>query len=280
MRKDPTEAATVIPSFGEVISVGIVAFFVCVCAACCTAAAKVYRTSSTEVTRERDERYVSLSEMEYAEDGQARAKTPGIGVDPDAEWLVPQVERRTVNLLAKRLPTIMGVCCAVTSLVATIIAILLLAFYPHYPSYNICSSGLDWRSILRGLEHLSLEAEYDIVLSVYNPNRFDFAVNDIDISLSYKGEKVATVQDNDLHLFPASSISDSVLNLKFLPSISQALSMQHDLGEGSLRFTANGNVGGYFSPLGWNYGFFRSVDDHIIAVGGDDDRSLCNCPQQ
>lgn len=253
MRTTPESASTQTPTFGEVLGIGMGLLFICCCALTCVNLVKVFRDSTVRVERQRDTRYISMSSRGNSKDEED---------EEDPTWLVPQIERRKANPVANCCLRHVALCCGTSVLVATIVAVLIIAFFPHYPRYELCNSELDWSSLLDSAERFAFQADYDVVVSAYNPNQFDMGVEALNANIKFQGSLVATVEHSEPVKIPASTIVDVVVRITFRPSVSEALAMRSQYRQQRLSLVAGGSASGYFTPFGWQYSFARTFDDH------------------
>ena len=76
-------------------------------------------------------------------------------------------------------------CCWLVFVVSSIVTGVLVGInFPRKPIYNVCTESFNWSSILKSLTKVSLEADFDVVVSVKNPNRFKFAVSSLRVDFT------------------------------------------------------------------------------------------------
>merc|ERR1711991_627951 len=184
------------PTFADVLGVATALLFVCCCAWQCVNLLGFIRDVTVTTERRRDDRYVSMSSR-----GEATTED-----EENPMWIVPEVEFKTEHPVARCAQRYGTLCCISTAVAATITCIILLARFPHYPKYEICNTDLDWSSVFNALARFSLQAEYDVVVSVYNPNQFDAGVDEMGANFLFNEKLVATARHMDAVQLPASTV--------------------------------------------------------------------------
>ncbi|CAM9752473.1 unnamed protein product [Sphacelaria rigidula] len=73
---------------------------------------------------------------------------------------------------------------------------VVVMFAPHAPGVNVCNTEFDWGSIIHSLEKVSVEADVQILVSIYNPNVLDAEIESGTAVLYHKhlevGHQMAT----------------------------------------------------------------------------------------
>ena len=145
------------------------------------------------------------------------------------------------------------------------------------PTYNVCDERFDWDSLFSSLQKASIQGDFNIVLSMKNPNRFKFVATELRAEFVHDNMIVGSSFDTNELVLDPHSITDYVLKVSFRPSVSQALSMKRDYSSEKLFFTINGIVKGYTTPLGYKYPFTQRIEKQTIRIGDLADQSLCKC---
>jgi len=277
MRKQPEAFTTTPPSFLEFLELFLLFGFVLCCAGFCINVANSFKNATTSVTTRRDERYVSLGDIEDVGGGQKRVIQPTQEQIRDQEWSVPIVELKKETALGRGVHWVFKVCCTFFITLVGIFLLIVFIFYPHAPTYSVCNSELDWKSALSSLASLSLSADYDVSLSIHNPNVFDIRVDSVNAVFTYENIPVAsahiTGKPNNIVTLRKSSVNDVVLPLTFKPeSIAQAYRMNTDNTNGKLKFSASFSIKGVV--MGFYY-FDVEVNDHVVDMSTMGDQSLC-----
>ena len=73
-----------------------------------------------------------------------------------------------------------------------VVSALVLAYAPSYPVLNVCSSEMDWNSVIEGLESLKIRSDFEMLMSIYNPNRFELKATTGSGVFLYQGKEVGS----------------------------------------------------------------------------------------
>ena len=273
IRKNPESLPYIGANFGEIILIVFLVGVVFTCAAVCIWSASLFKDAVSDTVEQSDERYIRLNRLSNA--GQD-AEDPNS--DDTSDWFIP---KKKVKITPSKALWILRICkcCWLVFVVSSIVTGVLVGInFPRKPIYNVCTESFNWSSILKSLTKVSLEADFDVVVSVKNPNRFKFAVSSLRVDFLHDSAVVGSAHDTTKLVLPPSSITDYILHVSFRPTLTQALSMQQDYYHGDLYFSLNGKVEGFTTPLGWEYKFEQEVDGVELRVGDAADTSLCKCP--
>jgi hypothetical protein len=281
MRRSPQNSATTPPSMVEFLELLLLFGFVLCCAGFCIHVGNAFKSATSHVTKRRDERYTSLGDVEQdvGRSGQMKVRAP----TEEEQWSVPIVELETETAVGRGVQCIFRWCCGCVVLLVGMFLLVVLIVYPHAPSYSVCNSEMDWTSLLGSLSSLKLAADYDVTMSVQNPNMFDIYVDTLDATFTFDGAPVAsahlkskpTSSDSAGHVLKltASSITDVILPLNFAPeSLSQAWKMKSENSAGKLMFTASFSIQG--TAMGF-YTYDMEIKDHLVDLSTMGDTSLC-----
>lgn len=155
-------------------------------------------------------------------------------------------------------------------------ALAIVSFYPQYPAYNVCSNELDWKSIADGMTSLKMQASFQILISIYNPNKFDALLDMGAGSFKHDGVHVGTFEIPS-ESAKAMSITDYLVTVTLTPDEWQALELTSEYYKGTLTFVVDAHVTVTLPALG-GYTFQTQFDDYFIHVGDElSDRHLCAC---
>ena len=191
------------PSVGEILVFALL--FVCIlcCARFCMNTCHAFREFTATKRVARDERYVSMTDLEDVGDGRRRSKR-----EPSLDDLsfIPTVEHVHDSPVARRISKLSLACCTGCTGLLCILACLALVFYPHAPTYNVCNSEIDWNSVFSSLESLTIGVDYRVAISVDNGNRFAIEVNSLAAEFDFNGQSVATIDFRE-PVFVGSSIN-------------------------------------------------------------------------
>jgi len=170
-------------------------------------------------------------------------------------------------------------CCKawyfITSGLIVLIALGFVVFYPVHPVYNVCSNQLDWKSIVDGMTSLKAQATFQVLISIYNPNKLD-----VNLNMGYGIFKHDGIQVGTFEIPPATakamSISDYLVNLTLTPDEWEALELTSEYYKGTLTFQVDAEAEIEIPDLG-NLTYDAKFNDYFIHVGEQKGRELCNC---
>jgi hypothetical protein len=262
------------PTFGDLIGIMFVMGIVFTCAAMTVWGSGLLKDAVSTTTEEDDENYVPLRRM--SKQGRQLDDLDERDVE-GAQWVIPKKKSLVTPFRAVLIHRVCKCCCVFTVGATIVIGLLAAINFPVMPTYNVCDERFDWNSLFSSLQKVSIQGDFNVVLSLKNPNRFTFAATELRVEFVHDNAVVGSSLDTKELVLPPHTISDYVLKVSFRPSISQALSMQRDFSSGKLFFTINGIVKGYTTPLGYNYPFTQRVEKQIIRIGDSADQSMCKC---
>jgi hypothetical protein len=169
-------------------------------------------------------------------------------------------------------------CYAFTILTTIILSIVTLSYAPRQPDYNVCTDQMAWKSIVEGMTSLKMSASFDLLISVYNPNRWEVDLDNGSGQFHHDGEYVGSFQIPSGQISPQ-AISDIVVKVTFTPDKWSALSLTSEYYQGTLKFMVGGHSHVKIPGLG-NYQFDAKFDDILVNVNDPslDDTHLCACP--
>jgi hypothetical protein len=178
----------------------------------------------------------------------------------------------------KRMYGVCQICYLATVIVTVILFILGMSYAPRQPAYNVCTNQMAWKSIIEGLASLKVSASFDLLISVYNPNRFEVDLKNGMGQFHYDGQYVGSFEIPEGKI-SEEAISDIVVKVTFTPDKWQALSLTADYYRGTLRFIVGGKTHVTVPALG-NYSFEAKFDDIEVNPNDPslDDTHLCACP--
>jgi LEA14-like dessication related protein len=279
MRKTSEEMPGTPPSLLECLELVMLFAFVLCCAGFCINVGNAFKSAATTNTTRRDERYVSLGDVEDIGGGQRRVRARTEEQVEIEQWSVPVVELSKETALGRGVQCVLQKGCTCLIAVIGVFLVVVLIVYPHAPNYSVCNSELDWSSALNSLSSLTLSADYDIAMSIRNPNIFSIQVDTVAAVFTFEDVSVASanLKSTSSTTFVAnltpSSVTDVVLPLTFQPeSIPQAWRMKKQNEKGELKFKASFSITGV--AMGFYY-FDIEVVDHVVDMSSMGDQSLC-----
>mgnify|MGYP006102298583 CR=1 FL=1 len=276
-RKEPQDIPVEGPTFGDLLGMLFVTVLVFTCAAVTVWASSLFKDAVSEVKSERDDSYIKLDRIN--EEGKRSDDLDERDVE-STDWIIPKKRRVVTPTKAKLIHLVCRCCCGFTVVITAVLVVIGLIYFPIAPSYNVCDERFDWNSLFATMETLSVQGDFNLVLSLKNPNRFAFGSSSLRIDFLYNNEVVGQSFDTNEVVLSAHSITDYLLKVSFRPTVSQALSMQRDYSNDKLYFNMKGVLEGYATPLGMKYSFTERIDDSIIRIGDKSDESLCKCKQE
>jgi hypothetical protein len=169
-------------------------------------------------------------------------------------------------------------CYIFTLLTTLVLSITALSYAPRHPEYNVCTDELAWKSIVEGMTALKMSASFDLLISVYNPNRWEVDLFQGVGQFHHDGEYVGSFTIPEGQISPQ-AISDIVVKVTLTPDKWSALSLTSEYYQGTLKFTVGGHSHVKIPGLG-NYQFDAKFDDIVVNVNDPsmDDTHLCACP--
>ena len=172
--------------------------------------------------------------------------------------------------------------CQVVYLITTFSTVILffvgMSYAPRQPQYNVCTNHLGWKSIIEGMASLKVSASFDLLISVYNPNRVEVDLKNGGGQFHYDGEYIGSFEIPEGKI-AQEAISDIIVKVTFTPDKWQALSLTSEYYRGTLRFMVGGHAHVSVPALG-NYSFEAKFDDIEVNPNDPtlDDTHLCACP--
>eukprot|EP00550_Attheya_septentrionalis_P001184 CAMPEP_0198282462 /NCGR_PEP_ID=MMETSP1449-20131203/2271_1 /TAXON_ID=420275 /ORGANISM="Attheya septentrionalis, Strain CCMP2084" /LENGTH=651 /DNA_ID=CAMNT_0043978727 /DNA_START=149 /DNA_END=2104 /DNA_ORIENTATION=+ len=171
------------------------------------------------------------------------------------------------------------ICYLLTVFIVGFFAFFSVRYFPKIPDYNVCSDGLAWKSIVDSLTSLKVEASFEILVSVENPNHLDIVL-DLGKGTFYHADAFVGTFSIPTSTIAAMSISDVLIVATFSPDRWEALSLTSEYYKGTLKFLVNSQATVRIPSLA-NYAFESKISNMIVQVNDPklDDRHLCACPQ-
>lgn len=169
-------------------------------------------------------------------------------------------------------------CYLFTIIITIILFVVGMSYAPREPQYNVCTNELAWKSIVEGMASLKMSASFDLLISVYNPNRFEVDLSNGHGQFHHDDQYVGSFDIPEGRI-TEKAISDIVVKVTFTPDKWAALSLTSEYYQGNLKFVLNGHAHVTIPALG-NYQFDAKFDDIHVNVNDPslDDTHLCACP--
>lgn len=169
--------------------------------------------------------------------------------------------------------------CYLFTVISTIILFIVgMSYAPREPHINVCTNELAWKSIVEGMASLKMSASFDLLISVYNPNKFEVDLSNGHGQFHHDDQYVGSF-DIPEGKISENAISDIVVKVTFTPDKWSALSLTSEYYQGKLKFIVGGHAHIKIPGLG-NYQFDAKFDDIHVNVNDPsmDDTHLCACP--
>lgn len=279
MRDSPEYTGKAGPPGVAVLGVLAVLFTIFLCSGSCLWLCAALRQNSATTVVMKDGRYHELQARE-SENWQLQNHNRQ-SIDGFDNWDPAPLQNHLLENKFMRLGYLVSrIFCGFVILLSVVVAILVLMYTPHYPTYAGCNTDVDWNSIIKGSETLNLHGDFQILVSVRNPNRVDLVVHSAEAQVYYKGNKVGYASYDEDWSCPGGSIADVLLVLSLRPSASDAVAIIEDYEAGALYLTVEATLS---ADVMWGHMVVHSFTTkfngyrfNANAEGGD--RSLCKCP--
>jgi hypothetical protein len=162
--------------------------------------------------------------------------------------------------------------------VLTVVALVgvTIVYYPKKPMYNVCNDAVAWKKIMTNIAALKLDASFEILISLSNPNHLVAALDRGKGSFSFDGKQVGTFEIPPVTA-DAMAINDLMLITHVTPDRQQALELAEAYYMGKLILEAEFE-GTIRLPDIFDFTFDVSVKHIEVDVNAMSDRGLCHCP--
>lgn len=257
-----------------------------------------YETLPSEEVGGRDELEIPLMQNEETTEEQAEEGNGNLGDDthnkPTNDSMLMRSEAASVAAQSrisrsstravprgssiKQMYCACQMCYLFTVLTTILLFITGMSYAPRAPQYNVCTNEIAWKSIVEGMASLKMSASFDLLISVYNPNRFEVDLSNGHGQFHHDGEYVGSF-DIPEGKVSEKAISDIVVKVTFTPDKWSALSLTSEYYQKKLKFVIGGHAHVKVPALG-NYSFDAKFDDIHVNVNDPsmDDTHLCACP--
>ena len=142
-------------------------------------------------------------------------------------------------------------------------------------------ASLAWRSIVDGMASLKLQTNYQLLVSIYNPNYFSAEILSGTGTFQYDGAFVGTMNFGSLEgekpvNIAANAVTDLLVTTTFSPDKWQLMELTAEYYEGKLEFVISSQSTIKVPAI--DYTFTTKVEGMKIKIGSFGDRHLCACP--
>eukprot|EP00536_Pseudo-nitzschia_multiseries_P013961 jgi/Psemu1/310419/fgenesh1_kg.636_\ len=172
-------------------------------------------------------------------------------------------------------------CCTVLvclsiAVVAWVVGMALF-FFPQIPVYNVCNDEVAWTKIMKNIVVFKLDAGFEILASLSNPNRIAAALDEGNGSFSFEGEQFGTFAIPPIVVEPM-SITDFMIVVHISPADkTQAIRLTEAYYAGKLILEAEFE-GTIRVPTLFNFTRSVTAENITVDINAVTDRSLCHCP--
>ncbi|CAD7962597.1 unnamed protein product [Amoebophrya sp. A25] len=176
-------------------------------------------------------------------------------------------------------------CCLCLILLPFLIlgSIVFVVHYPREPVIDYCSKELEWSKLINNIETLVTEqvyADFEFLLSVYNPNRVDAHIDEVKARLYYPPGSTNLIGTVGLKNYTAAggSVSDGLAVVSLAVERWSALDLAKQYALGQLKIEVRGEVSFALNAYGWKV-VHTTVDLplQVIDTAAPIDMTYCNC---
>ena len=173
-----------------------------------------------------------------------------------------------------------SICYAVTVFCVSALAVMGIVYSPRRPEVNVCADAVAWKSIVDGMTSFEMQASFQILMSVQNPNRFDVVIDMASGNFNHKGAQVGTFTVPPTKI-QSIAITDILVSVTFTPDKWEALSLTAEYYKGTLSFLVDMQAAIEIPALA-GYTFNFKVDGYKVLANDPSlqDRHLCYCPDR
>jgi len=162
------------------------------------------------------------------------------------------------------------------AVVASIVGMSLF-FFPQIPVFNVCNDEVAWTKIIKNIVVFKIDADFEILASISNPNRVAAALDQGNGSFSFDGEPFGTYVIPSMVVEPM-SITDFTIIVDISPADnSQAIHLAEAFYMGELVLEAEFE-GTIRVPDVFNFTKSIKAQNVTVDINAVSDRSLCHCP--
>ena len=165
-------------------------------------------------------------------------------------------------------------CCIFTIATTIILSITALSYAPRQPEYNVCTNQLAWKSIVEGMTARKMSASFNLLISVYNPNRWEVDLSNGAGQFHHDGDYVGSFTIPPGKNFHRRRLVILWWRWRWL----SALSLTSKYYQGTLKFMVGGHSQVKIPGLGYQ---FDAKFENIEVNPSDpsmDDPHICACP--
>jgi hypothetical protein len=170
--------------------------------------------------------------------------------------------------------------CSIIYYISVVLVVALtgltILYFPKRPVYNVCNDAVAWKTIMTDIAAFKLDASFEILISLSNPNHVHAALDRGKGAFSFEGKQIGTFEIPPVTA-DAMAINDLMLITHVSPDRQQALQLAEAYYMGKLVLEAEFE-GTIRIPAFFDYTLEVSVKHIEVNVNALSDRSLCYCP--
>lgn len=148
-------------------------------------------------------------------------------------------------------------------------------FFPKPPVYDVCNDEMAWKKIITSLATFKVDASFEILVSVSNPNHLDVVLESVSGSFQYQGEDVGTYVIPPVTV-KGMAVSDLMLIARVTPTRRQAVKLVEAYYHGDLELEANA-AATVKAPAIFDLKYNLQLDKIPVYVCELGPRDLCHC---
>lgn len=190
--------------------------------------------------------------------------------------LLMQRRRRPRPRHMQRLFNYCRLCYVLTLMTIFACSIATILYYPKIPTYNVCNDAVAWSSLIESLTNMKATADFEILVSVSNPNHFSLALDKGMGSFTHKGTFVGTYDIPPTVAAPM-AITDLLIVAHLAPDKWDALGLVAEYYRGKLVLYVDAEAT-LRIPMLANYSFTTALRNIVVNVNEQSERYLCACP--
>lgn len=188
----------------------------------------------------------------------------------------------------RRLPTKRAcLCCSSLLVLAVLLSCVLVLHWPRQPIIDYCNKEMYWSVIANDIalaaikSHIS--ADFEQLLSAYNPNRVDLTIESVAADLEYppeSGQKIGSMTISNWTI-PAGSVADALATISLTVSKWDAFNLAKVYREGALKIGVIADVD--FKLRAYGFRVIKasfSMGDMVIDTAAPSDTTYCTCEKK
>jgi hypothetical protein len=226
--------------------------------------------------------------IEKKEEGEVAENNEDVATEEDALLIpttadpVEQISSRRRSIRPRRprhMRRLYGACTFCYVLSVTMVATMVVCsirFYPNIPEHNICNDNVAWESLMESMKSIQVEADFEILASISNPNHISVALDKGSGQFTHNGKFMGTF-DIPPFTVEAMSITDVLIIAHLSPERWDSFSIASEYYHGKLVLHVDAKAVIRVPALfDWTYeGGVEGIEVHVNELS---DRHLCACP--